>query len=123
MPKRRWSRRSGRGPPVERGPAGGRRRVVDAAGRRSGEQDEVGGAGTEAPFEGVGGTGALRSGILEATVLQHAERARAERAGGAQEQAAEHEDEPATTDDEPSQSAEHGSSVRDRGSRRYRGDP
>ena len=62
----------------ERGSVGGRPGVVDAAGRRSGQQDEVGCAGVEARFEGVGGAGALRVGILEATIFQHAERARTE---------------------------------------------
>jgi hypothetical protein len=96
---------------------------VDAAGRRSGQEDKVWCAGIEPPFEGVGGAGALRVGILETTILQHAERARTEGPSGAQEQAAEGEDESPMTHDEPGQSGEHEGRVRHRTPISHPGDP
>ena len=107
----------------EGGPVGGRLRVVDAARRRAGQQDEVRCAVAEASFEYLGGACALRVRILETTVLKHAERSRTERSCGDHEHGAEGEDEPPTTHSEPGQSSEHGGRVRYRALTRYRGDP
>jgi len=83
-------------------------RVAAAPSTEPEQHDDVGIAAVELLGQDAGGSARLGTGIVEAPVLQSAERGRAQAGGDDDEQGGEDEDESAAADGELAESGEHG---------------